>query len=519
MKTTIIKNCTLIDGSGKPAIKKDIAFQGDKISAIESSLPQTGVDNVIDACGKVLAPGFIDAHSHSDISILAAPEATGKISQGITTDIIGNCGLSVFPVSNHNREYLQSLYKNYNVDITWSDLHGYVQELLKRQPAINIATLCGHNSLRSSILGYKDVEVHDNNLEIMKCELNNSLSKGAKGFSTGLLYTPGKFADYREILQLLSILPQYGGVYASHIRNEGDRLIESIEEAIELSTRAKLFKLHISHLKASQPRNWSKLDSVLELIQNCSRNQLTITADRYPYTESMTQLSVILPPPYDSMPDAKIEMELKDDLKFEQLVNELSGYDTHRWSNIRIANTLYAPVALYIGEKISDIATALNISAHLLCAKLIRANSTGTMAIFSGMSPKNLRKILKQDFVCCGSDESARPLDYSIGRSHPRGFGSIARFINLQKELGIPLEESVRRITSLPATIFGLHGRGAIKTGFFADLVLFDPELLNSDATFEKPHTISDGVLRVWVNGKESYSLGESRFNRYGRFI
>ena len=501
MKTTLIKNCTLIDGSGKLRINSDVAICGDRIVGVGQSLHKSGIDTTIDARGMILSPGFIDTHSHSDISILASPEAVSKISQGITTDVIGNCGLSVFPISDNNRDHISSLYKNYNVDISWSDLKGYFIELMRREPSINIATLCGHNTLRSSILGYKDTSISENELQLMKESLYTSLKNGAKGISTGLLYTPGKFANFDEIAQLLSIVTEFNGVYSTHIRSEGDCLIESINEAIELSKYAKLNKLHISHIKASQARNWSKLDTVFKILEKETNENFRITADRYPYTESMTQLSIILPEPYDSMPDSQIECELKDKTKFAGLLNKLAEYDNDRWDKIRLVNTQFKPLIPHIGKMFSDISKALCKPAYMICAESIQADSTGSMAAFSGMSKTNLNKILSKKFICCGTDESARPVDYSIGKSHPRGFGSMVRFINMQSILGVPLEESIRRITSMPASIFNLVGRGLIKPGYFADLVLFDREELLSMADFNAPHTLSKGISTVWVNG------------------
>jgi len=517
--TTLIKNCTLIDGSGKPRTISDVAIGGNKILATATSLPQTGIDTIINANGKVLAPGFIDAHSHSDISILAAPEATGKISQGITTDIIGNCGLSVFPVSDINRDHLSALYSNYGVDITWSTLNEYSAELNKRQPAINIATLCGHNSLRAATIGYENPTISTEYLNQMRSQLSDTLQSGAKGLSTGFLYTPGKFAANSEVEELLSILRTHGGVYATHIRSEGDQLLQSIDEAVQLSKAACISKLHISHLKASQERNWHKLDSAVDIIEKASDKTLSITADRYPYTESMTQLSIILPPPYDSMPDAQIERELQDETKYNELVKAMTQYDVKRWKNIRLVSTGYAPLDKHIGKTFDDIATITNVSPHILCSQAVRGNSAGTMAAFSGMCPENLNTILKTEFVCCGSDESARPDNYTIGRSHPRGFGSMPRFINMQQSLGIPLEESIRRITSLPTSIFGLTSRGLIAPGYYADLVLFDPYRLQDTADFTNPHSLSSGIEKVWVNGQLSFEGEEVSSNRSGRMI
>jgi N-acyl-D-amino-acid deacylase len=513
---TLIKNCNLVDGTGTPSRMSDVLLDGDTITNVGTNI-STSSDIIIDAEGFTLSPGFIDPHTHSDISIIGAPDATGKISQGVTTDIAGNCGLSAFPVTEMNRGHLQSLYSKYGVEINWSSITEYIQRINDTRPSINITSLCGHNTLRASLAGYENRELSNSEINSLRATLSYCLSNGAAGFSTGLIYVPGKFASTAELSALISELTPFTLPYTTHLRSEGKELIESVKEAICIAKKNRLSKLHLSHLKVAREANWHKIDELAELIEPEKSDSLSITADRYPYTESLTQLSIILPAPFDDMPDAEIELMLKDISIFEKLLSQLHNYPQEKWSNIRLANTSCSQYTSFLGETIYDISTKLNLEPEIVCLEMLRENSTGTMASFKGTSPDNMNKIISKSYTCCGSDESARPVNYDFGRSHPRGFGSFPRYINmLSKTIG--LEQAVGRVTSLPAHIFNLKNRGIIATGYIGDLVLFDPDALKDCATFQSPHELSDGIEKVWVNGTLSYSNKEV-VNHAGKYI
>lgn len=509
MKTDrLISGALLYDGSPTPPFEADVLIRDGKILQVaKHSGTVFPSAEVFSARGLSLAPGFIDVHGHSDISILADPRAFGKISQGITTEISGNCGLSVFPVTGEVREHLREVYAVYGVPIAWDSFRSYADAVDARGPAIHLAFLCGHNTLRAAVSGYSKKEVAPRELERMKTLLRESLVQGAVGFSTGLIYNPGRFSSREELLSLMEALREFGRPYTTHLRSEGDALTEALEEALELA-RSGGGNLQISHLKTSLPRNHHKLDRVFELIETAQSQGLHVYADRYPYTFSQTSLSVVLPEPYASMNDVLIRDVLRrDDSAFREALALLES-SPRDWNRVILSNTRAESGCGSIGKPLPDAAREQGLSPAEFCLRLLREDAPGTMAAFGGMSETNLERILAKSWVCCGTDETARPVDDSLGRSHPRGFGSFPRFITMAAK-SAPLEEVIRRVTSMPAEFFGLRGRGRIREGYAADMVLFDPDKLASRADFLHPHTPAEGIHTVFVSGEVAYS-GES---------
>jgi N-acyl-D-amino-acid deacylase len=513
----VIKNALIIDGSGRPPFNGGVAVKNGKITAIGEDLPSTGI-NTLDADGLVLSPGFIDTHGHSDVSVIAAPESTGKISQGVTTEISGNCGLSVFPVTRHNREHLQELYKHYNVKISWHDADDYSTLIDKVRPAMNLSSLCGHNTLRAAVMGYGDLKPSASELNTMKTFLGVSIGNGAAGLSSGFFYIPGKFSEKKEIVLLLEELARTNKPYTTHLRSEASLLLESIDEAVDAVMKSGQKKLHISHLKTAGRENWNKIDDVFQRISKAHHNGIHLTADRYPYTESMTQLSSYLPDPYDRMDDIKLHAHIQNPEKFAEFVEALKQMPEERWKTLRLISTTAKFAEKGFGKTFADFASVSGMNPWDICASVLKDDTAGATAASAGMSEENMIRILNQDYVACGSDETARPLDYSLGRSHPRGFGSFPRFINTLRK-NMSLEKAIRKITSLPADIYNLHDRGRIVADHAADLVLFNPDKLEDTANFADPHRVSEGMLKVWVNGVLTWDDGALTGRRAGRYL
>lgn len=484
--SVIFKNCRVHDGIDFRQDNIEIQVDGKFITALGYDLHG---DIIIDGHGQILAPGFIDAHGHSDISIMAAPEATGKISQGVTSEITGNCGLSPFPLTARNRDHLNELYRNYGIDLSWQDFSGYADAVDACRPAINIAPLCGHNTLRGAINGYH----HDPpDIKAMANLLDKQLEQGAAGFSTGLLYTPGCFADEPEITQLLTVLAGFNRPYTTHLRSEGKQIIEALTEAISSCLSSGQQHLHISHLKTAGRDHWHKINEIFEFIEH---SPIKISADRYPYIESMTQLAIILPDNLANLPNEELSVWLQTPENFQIALNHLRQLPLERWQTCRLVNTTAPDFIESRGKIMEEIP-----DPPLACVKILRDDPAGAMAAFQGMSHENLHKIMARHFTVCGSDESARPLDYSFGVSHPRGFGSFPEFFRFHEP-----EEAIRRITSFTAELFGLKQRGRIKEGYYADLVLFAPEHYHANASFAEPHLPATGIEMVMVNGDFSY--------------
>lgn len=516
MKPTLIRGGRICDGTGSPPFTADILIRGDRIAEIGKTLSPEDC-SVVDAEGLTVSPGFIDTHAHSDLSILAAPEALGKISQGITSEISGNCGLSAFPVLTEEvRSHLKTIYRTYGIEITWNDFQTFAQAIEQRSPAVNVGFLCGHNTLRANILGYDNEPGNPDDWKKIRDLLRNMLEQGASGLSTGLLYIPGKFSGRKELLTTAEALRDFNMPYATHLRSEGDELLESIDEALAIA-EAGAGHLHISHLKTALPRNWHKLDAVFEKIESARKRGIKVTGDRYPYTYGQTSLSVILPSPYDKMTDAAIKETLNaEPEKRRELIRDLEKHHP-AWDNIILCSSSVSGVECVFGKTIAEAAGQLRMSPAEFCAGLMYHDAPGTMAAFGGLSEENLKRIIDKPYICCGTDETARPSDYRIGRSHPRGFGSFPRFLNLELEKR-PLEEIIHRLTAFPAELFGLKDRGTIEKDRIADLVLFDEEKLADKANFSEPHCLSEGIHQVYVNGVLSYA-GQRVVARAGKVL
>ena len=533
MFSLIIKNVMIADGTGKNKLyRASVGIENGYIKTIQKDIPTRLGRKIYNAQGLVLAPGFIDIHGHSDISILAAPEASSKICQGITTEICGNCGLSVFPLTNLNKEHIKEIYKRYNVDIFWNTFCEYAKEVQNIEPGINILSLCGHNTLKAAVYGYEKTDFSLKKLNQQIELLSQSLFAGAFGLSLGLLYVPGIFADEKEIKALLKTTAKTKMMIAAHLRNEGDSIKKSLLEFLHLTSSVNCRKTHISHLKIAGKQNWHKIDDILEMLKNAKANlpiNTSITADRYPYTESMTQLSVFMLPPYSEMDDESLTNLLQDKNKYDKFILSLSSkVSSDRWDNLRLISSESSflrdstvSLSEIYGNSISKISKLFKISPSVLCANILRDDASGTTVSSSGMSYDNMLKILLQPYVCCSTDETARPHNFSIGRSHPRGFGSFPKLIQLLTPL-IGIEAVIRKMTSLPAYICGLQNRGLIAPGFAADLVLLDIEkILNpsKQANFINPHQTPDGIEKVWVNGKLSYDQHSTITTRNGIMI
>ncbi len=492
----VIRNAMIYDGYGNPARPGDLVLEGGFIAetVYDGHADVSGATDVYDAQGRAAAPGFIDAHAHSDATLLAAPEAFGKVSQGITTEINGNCGHSLFPVTKANRDYAEDSCRACGVKLNWDSLKGYQAALEARDPALRTYFFCGHNTLCAA---------YPNDIEAQAAALEAMIRDGAPGLSTGLLYAPGRDEPEEHLLKLADVLKKTGGMYVTHLRSEGRRLEEALEEAIRYA-KAGAGRLHISHLKTAGKANRGKLGHVLEMIHEAQRQGMQVSADRYPYVRSQTSLSVILPGEYDSMRDVEIQQKLAgDEAECRRLVEALRE-DSERVSNTLLTATTLEDYKEFCGIQLGTIAEKRGTTPEAEAIEILKRDAARAMGAFAGMSGDNLKRILEEPYVCCGTDENARPADDSLGAGHPRGFGSMPLFLNMvAEECG--MSEAVRRVTSLPAEIFGLKGCGGLRKGNYADITIFDEKELGSKADFLHPHLPATGILRVYRGGRVRY--------------
>ena len=500
----LIRNVWLADGSGAPLRKCScLADTSGRIAGIEKDFAACAAETAVEGKGMILAPGFIDAHGHSDISALAAPECFSKITQGVTAEICGNCGLSAFPVTPENRAHLDELYANYGKEISWSSCAEYREAVRNAGTLLHLYPLCGHNTLRAAVRGYAEGEASAEEIARMGGLLDEVLGQGALGLSFGLLYTPGVFASSEEIGALMARAAKAGKLCAAHLRSEGDRLLESVSEMIELALEAGLKRFHISHMKTAGKANFRKLHSLLDLIEEARARGLEITCDRYPYTESMTQLSVILPGAWGKMDDGILKRTLADPENLFRLAEELRRSRTAEdWERCRIVSCTHPEYRAFQGKKI----TAAGPDPALTAAEILAFDAVNAQAAFSGMSEENMRKIIRLPFCVGGSDGNALPPDRRFGSSHPRAFGALAKFVRLLLDTGIPPENAVRKVTGLTAAIFSISDAGLIAPGRNADMVLFDPDAIDGNADFSAPETPASGISYVFKNGEIVYS-------------
>lgn len=510
----VITGAQVYDGLGTPPIAADVVVRAGKIVAVASpgELNLSGCRRV-EASGLSLAPGFIDPHTHSDERIMQSPQADSKISQGVTTDIAGNCGFSPSIILT---EETRRFYGGADT-ITWGDLASYAVELNRREPAINIMALCGHNTVRTTVMGDADRAPTAAELRRMQEIVATALAQGACGLSSGLWYIPGKYSQTDEMMALTAQLRGTGKNYVTHMRNEGDTLIEAVQEAVALAVNGDN-RLVISHLKTMYKHNWRKIDRLLETIAVAQQSGLQLTADRYPYTYTGTGLRMVLPPPYCLVSD--LPALLASAAERAKLTAVLATPDGPLVSldKVVICNSTVLPDKRLLGQDLVTIGQALGEDPAALCVRLL-ASEKYTYTAFGTLCQENLERICAQPWVMCGSDENAYPFDKTQGVAHPRAFGSFPRFFQIVRKVQ-GSAEAIRRMTSLAALTHRVPERGILRAGYVADLVLFDEESYRDKADFVNSHACCTGVHSVYVNGQLAFT-GENpeKRGRFGRFI
>lgn len=515
----LIRGGSVVDGTGAPGFEADVAIRDGRIVGIGKNLP--AARDTVDATGLTVAPGFIDMLGHSEFRLLADGRAISKIYQGVTTEVTGEVS-SVTPVSEATKAERASEISPWSVEIDWEDLDGYFQRLERQGTAINLGTWVGLSTLRVWGVGWEDRAASAAEIDSMKAALARAMDQGAFGLSSGLIYAPGRYASTDEIVELARVVAGSGGFYATHMRSEGARLLEAIDEAIAIGERSGAPVL-IHHLKASGRSNWGKMAAAVARIDSARARGVDVMASVYPYVASSTGLDQVLP---DWVTEGGSEATLArlDDLSLRDSIEaELSGR-TQRgdWtlgtsaggpSGIQISDVVHEAFERYEGMRLDAIAAERGQSAAAAAIDLLLADSLRTSAIYFSMSEDDLVLALRQPWVMIGGDAGIRALDgpLSTDQPHPRAFGTFPRVLcRYSRELDVfPLEEAVRRMTSLPAARAGLADRGVVEGGRVADLVVFDPAIVCDTATFEAPKRLAVGVEHVIVNGVPVLRNGE----------
>lgn len=524
----ILRNATLFDGTGAPPKRADVAIEGETIAAI-GNLAAASAPLERDGTGLWLTPGLIDVHTHSDAFLLLEPYAPSKLSQGVTTEIGGQCGGSAAPRLNGARlpsDWEAQTYPPRPGHEThgpnWTTVADYRECFEAARPATNFILFAGHNTVRKGVMGDAPRQATPEEVAAMVRTLEQALDEGAWGMSTGLVYHPGIHSTPDEVLALASACAKRGGMYATHMRSEGDRLLEAIDEVLDL-TRATGIHTQISHLKTAGKANWHKLPAALEKIEAARAEGLWVHSDRYPYLSSGTDLDIVLPDWASAGGNAEILKRLDDVRSCGQIAAEIdaSGRDP---SSIMIGGTWSPETRPCQGKTVFEIMRATCRTMGAVITWILRMDRSRTGAFFFGMCEANMKQILAQPWIMPGSDASIRAPWGPLGRDypHPRAYGTHPEFFRvLTQELGIAPEKAIHRMTGLPAQAFGIPKRGLIKEGYVADLVLLNPTAWQAHADYLHPHTFSTGVDTVFVNGSPIFMGGQLNpmAPRAGRFL
>lgn len=486
---TVIRGGCVIDGSGAPARRADVAIADGRIAAVGEVAGEAR--RVIDATGLVVAPGFIDVHAHDDVALLTRPGLDFKAAQGVTTVICGNCGAGAAPAN----ERLEQFYRLGLEGIlgpvsafTWRSLGEFYQAVRAARPAVNAAFLVPHGALRVAAMGWERRPPSAEELAAMKAQLEEGLAAGAVGLSTGLIYRPGAYAETEELIELARVVGRYGGVYASHIRDEGARLLDAVREAIRIGEEAGV-PVEISHHKASGRANWGRTRASLEVIDGARARGVDVGIDAYPYTAASTALAALV-----------VGGRLASEMAAEEIL---------------IASVKHQHE--YEGKRLSEIAALLDLPPEEAARRLLRDEENAVVAVMFIMEEGDVRRVLAHPTCVVGSDGIPSP----AGKPHPRLYGTFPRVLGryVREEGLLSLEEAVRRMTALPAQRFGLADRGEVRAGCWADLVAFDPARIADTATYEEPRRYPEGIAWVLVNGGVVVEGGAPRDEAAGRVL
>lgn len=525
----IIRGGTVYDGTGEPGRRADVGIKGDQI-ALVGDLAGATATTTVDANGLAVAPGFINMLSWATESLLVDGRSLGDIRQGVTLEIFGE-GSSMGPLNDAMKKRAVQEMGDIKYDITWTTLAEYLEELERRGVSTNVASFVGATTIREHVIGLDDRPPTADELERMRTLVRYEMERGALGIGSSLIYAPAFYASTEELIELARVAAEYRGKYISHMRSEGNRLLEAVDELIRISREAGI-PAEIYHLKAAGQANWSKMDAAIAKVEAARQEGLKITADMYTYTAGATGLDAAMPPwvleggydeAYKRLKDPAIRPKIAEAIRnggsdWENLY--LAAGSPDRVILVGFRNETLKPLT---GRTLAEVAKLRGEDPVDTIMNLVVEDQSRVGTVYFMMSDDNLRKQIRLPWVSFGSDAGSMAPEppFTNSSAHPRAYGNFARLLGryVRDEQVIPLEEAVRRLTGLPATNLELDRRGFVREGMFADMVVFDPAAIVDHATFEKPHQLATGVEHVFVNGAHVLKDGEHTGAKPGRVV
>src|SRR6476620_5346652 len=525
----IIRNGTVYDGTGAEPRQADVAIRGDQIAGV-GDFKSAKANTVIDAKGLAVAPGFINMLSWSTESLIQDGRSQSEIRQGVTTEIMGE-GESMGQVNDRVREHKIREQTDIKYDIPWNTLAEYLQYLEKRGVSCNVASFIGAATIREYVIGYEDKQPTPEQLDEMRELVRKEMEAGALGIGTSLIYPPAFYAKTDELIELCKVAANYQGKYISHMRSEGSRLLEALDELIRISREAKI-PAEVYHIKASGRENWGKEDQLLERIEAAQKEGLKITADMYTYTAAGTGLDACLPPWSEDGGYPALFKRLRDPATREKIKAEVQK-PTNSWENLYLDAGGPEHILLVAfkseklkpltGKTLAEVARMRGKNPIDTAMDLIAEDESRVGTIYFLMDEDNVKKEVAKPWISFGSDEASQAPEPPFTKSnpHPRAYGNFARVLGkyVRDEKVVQMAEAIRRLSGLPATNLGLDHRGFLKEGMFADVVVFDPATIADRATFDKPHQYAVGMKHVFVNGVQVLKDGEHTGAKPGRAL
>jgi len=525
----IIRGGMVYDGTGRPPVRSDVGIKGDRIAAI-ANLKSAKATSIVDATGLAVAPGFINMLSWSVDSMIVDGKSQGELRQGVTTQIFGE-GDSMGPLTHVMRKRRLDAQGDVKYEIPWTTLAEYLTYLEKRGVSQNVASYIGATTIREYVIGLEDKKATPEQLDEMRVLVRREMEAGALGIGTSLIYAPAFYAPTEELIEMCKVAARYKGKYISHMRSEGNRLIEAVEELIRISREAGL-PAEIYHLKAAGASNWPKMDKVIAMVNAARRRGLKITADMYTYPAGSTGLDASMPPWAEDGGYEALFKRLRDPESRKKIAAAITT-PTNEWENLYVSAGSPDRILLvefktdklkpYTGKTLGEVAKLRGKSPEETIMDLVLEDQSRVGTVYFMMNEDNIKKQIRLPWVSFGSDAASMSPEEPFIKSstHPRAYGNFARLLGkyVREEKVISLEDAIRKLSGLPATNLGLDHRGFLKIGMFADVVVFDPATIADRATFEKPHQFAVGVKHVFVNGVQVIKDGDHTGAKPGRAL